>query len=166
MEKFKWNEKWVGYSLAFVGLMIALVQGLLIRAVIPRLGQERSLFIGLFLYSLGMVLFGIASSGWMMFAFTVVYCLGGIAGPALQGIISSHIPANEQGELQGGLTSLMSVTAIIGPPLMTNLFAYFTDKQAPVFFPGAPFIAGALLMVVSTFLAYRSLKTTVTTSVS
>ena len=157
MEKFHWNEAWVGYSLAFVGLMIAIVQGGLIRIAIPRFGQEKSLYMGLLLYSIGMLLFAFASQGWMMFAFTVVYCLGGIAGPALQGIISNHVPANEQGELQGALTSLMSATSIIGPPIMTNLFAYFTSTKAPVQFPGAPFAAGAFLFLLSTILAYRSL---------
>ena len=110
---------------------------------IPKLGPSRSLYMGLFLYSAGMLLFGLATQGWMMFAFTIVYCLGGIAGPALQGIISSHVPPNEQGELQGALTSLMSVTSIIGPLLMTNLFAWFTRKDAPIFLPGAPFLAGS-----------------------
>ncbi|HEY6901032.1 MAG TPA: TCR/Tet family MFS transporter [Puia sp.] len=158
MKKFGWNEQWVGYSLAFVGLMIAIVQAGLIRVIIPRLGQSRSLYTGMFLYSIGMLLFGLATQGWMMFAFTVVYCLGGIAGPALQGIISSHVPPNEQGELQGALTSLMSVTSIVGPPLMTNLFAYFTRSSAPVYLPGAPFIAGSLMILVSAYLAYRNMQ--------
>jgi DHA1 family tetracycline resistance protein-like MFS transporter len=155
--KLHWDETMVGYSLAFVGLMIALVQGGLIRLVIPRLGQEKSLYVGLFLYSIGMVLFAFAANTWMMFVFTFVYCLGGIAGPAIQGIISNQVPPNEQGELQGALTSLMSATSIIGPPLMTSLFARFTRPSAPVYFPGAPFIMGALLFLVSALLAYRSL---------
>ena len=92
-----------------------------------------------------------------MFAFMIPYCLGGICGPALQAIISSQVPANEQGELQGGLTSLISATAIIGPPLMTNIFSYFTSEAAPFYFPGAAFIMGALLTAMSTFLAMRSL---------
>jgi len=156
--KFKWDEKMVGYSLAFVGFMIALVQGGLIRIVIPKIGQEKSLYFGLLLYSIGMVLFAFATQGWMMFAFCIVYCLGGIAGPAIQGIISSHVPSNEQGELQGALTSLMSATSIVGPLLMTNLFSYFTRPSAPVYFPGAPFLMGAVLFLASTILSYRSLK--------
>jgi DHA1 family tetracycline resistance protein-like MFS transporter len=156
--KFHWDEKMVGYSLAFVGFMIALVQGGLIRLVIPKIGQEKSLYIGLLLYSIGMVLFAFATQGWMMFAFCTVYCLGGIAGPAIQGIISSHVPPNEQGELQGALTSLMSATSIVGPLLMTNLFSYFTRPTAPVYFPGAPFLMGAILFMASTILSYRSLK--------
>jgi len=158
MEKFHWTKKWVGYSLGFVGLMITIVQAGLIRLIIPRLGPSKSLYMGLFLYSLGMLLFGLATQGWMMFAFTVVYCMGGIAGPALQGIISSHVPANEQGELQGALTSLMSVTSIVGPLLMTNLFAYFTKAGAPIRLPGAPFLVGSMMVLASAVLAFRNLK--------
>jgi DHA1 family tetracycline resistance protein-like MFS transporter len=155
--KFGWNEAMVGYSLAVIGFLIALVQGGLIRFIIPRLGQERSLYTGLLLYSMGMMLFSFATKGWMMFVFSVIYCLGGIAGPALQGIISSHVPSNEQGELQGALTSLMSATSIVGPLLMTSLFSYFTRSGAPFYFPGAPFFMGAVLFLVSAYLAYRSL---------
>jgi MFS transporter, DHA1 family, tetracycline resistance protein len=84
--------------------------------------------------------------------------LGGIAGPALQSIITGHIPANEQGELQGVLTSLMSATSIIGPPVMTNLFAFYTKPEAPVYFPGVSFLLGAVLMLVSSIIAYTTLK--------
>ena len=142
MYKFGWNEAWVGYSLGAVGALTGLVQGVLIRYSSPRLGPARSVVIGLGLYALGLLLFAFAGQGWLMFAFLVPYCLGGIAGPALQGILSGQVPANEQGELQGALTSLVSVTAIVGPPLMTGLFAYFTAPGAPVHFPGAAFLAG------------------------
>ncbi|RYD73172.1 MAG: MFS transporter, partial [Sphingobacteriales bacterium] len=157
MYKFNWNEKMVGYSLGMVGLLVAIVQGGLIRVINPKLGPKRSVYVGLFLYVIGFVLFAFATQGWMMFAFLVPYCLGGIAGPALQGIISNQVPDNEQGELQGGLTSLMSVTSIVGPPLMTGLFAYFTGKNAPVQFAGAPYLLAAALTFVSVILAMRSL---------
>jgi len=158
MEKFNWTPQLVGYSLTFVGVMIALVQGGLIRVIIPKLGKERSVYVGLGLYSIGFLLFAFATKGWMMFAFLIPYALGGIAGPSIQGIISTHVPPNEQGELQGALTSLMSATSIVGPVLMTSLFAYFTDKNAPLIFPGAPFAMGAFLTMLSSLLAYRSLK--------
>ena len=158
MEKFNWTPQLVGYSLTFVGVMIALVQGGLIRVIIPKLGKERSVYVGLCLYSIGFLLFAFATKGWMMFAFLIPYALGGIAGPSIQGIISTHVPPNEQGELQGVLTSLMSATSIVGPVLMTSLFAYFTDKNAPLIFPGAPFAMGAFLTMLSSLLAYRSLK--------
>ncbi|MEL7003984.1 MAG: MFS transporter, partial [Bacteroidota bacterium] len=135
------------------------VQGGLIRLTIPKFGQKKSVYIGLILYAIGFVLFGIAYESWMMFAFTIVYTLGGIAGPALQGIMSNEVPATEQGELQGGLTSLISLTSIIGPVMMTSIFAYFTDtNQFGVYFPGAPFILGALLTFISLGFAMRALK--------
>jgi MFS transporter, DHA1 family, tetracycline resistance protein len=160
MEKFKWTPKMVGISLAVVGLAFAIVQGGLIRIIIPKLGQQRSVYVGLSFTSLGFILFALATKSWMMFAFTIVYCLGGIAGPALQGIISTQVPANEQGELQGALTSLMSVTSIIGPPLMTNTFSYFTNSHAPVYLPGAPMLLGAVLTITATLWARTSLKKT------
>ncbi len=158
MERFGWNSAMVGYSLGTIGMLVAIVQGGLIRVIIPRLGQERSVYWGLTLYGIGFLLFSFASRSWMMFAILVPYCLGGIAGPALQGVISGQIPANEQGQLQGGLTSLMSVTAIIGPPVMTNLFAYFTSEETALYFPGAPFFAAAILTAFSVFFAMRTLK--------
>ncbi len=157
MYKFGWTEALVGYSLGFVGITIAVVQGGLIRIIIPKLGQERSLYIGLALYSFGYILFAFASESWMMFVFMIPYSLGGIAGPALQGIMSNQVPANEQGELQGTLTGLMSLTAIFGPLLMTHLFSAFTGKQAYFEFPGAPFLVGAVLLSASSIWAYRSL---------
>lgn len=158
MEKFKWNEQMVGYSLGFVGLMIAIVQGGLIRIVIPKLGQKKSIYVGLTLYVIGFVCFAFATKSWMMFAFVVPFSLGGICGPALQGVMSGQVPANEQGELQGALTSLISVTSIVGPLLMTNLFSYFTAADAPFYFPGAPFLMGAVLTLFSVVFAVRSLE--------
>ena len=92
----------------------------------------------------------------MMLAFTVPYCLGGICGPALQSIIIKNNPSNEQGELQGALTSIMSATSIIGPPLMTQLFYYFTHKNAPFLFPGAPFFLAFLLFLVGLYFVYNT----------
>jgi len=159
IERFGWSPKMIGISLGIVGLLVGGVQGGLVRVINPRIGNEKSVYVGLGLYALGLVLFAFATEGWMMFVFLIPYCLGGIAGPALQSIISGHVPPNEQGELQGALTSLMSATSIIGPPLMTNLFAYFTHKEAPVYFPGAAFFLGALLMIASTYYAYKALHT-------
>jgi MFS transporter, DHA1 family, tetracycline resistance protein len=158
MYRFNWSEKMVGISLGVVGLLIGLVQGGLIRFINPRLGNEKSVYVGLGLYTVGMLLFAFASQSWMMFVFLIPYCLGGIAGPALQAIISSHVPPNEQGQLQGSVTSLMSATSIIGPLLMTNLFYYFTQKDSPVHFPGAPFLLGSVLILLSCLIAFRSLR--------
>jgi len=156
--RFRWTPKTIGISLAVVGVLVASVQAGLVRVITPKIGNERSIYYGLLLYALGMFLFAIASTSWMMFAFLVPYCLGGISGPALQATISGHVPPNEQGELQGSLTSLMSVTLILGPLLMTNLFSYFTSDKAPILFPGAPFVLGGILMLISSVIAFKSLK--------
>jgi DHA1 family tetracycline resistance protein-like MFS transporter len=158
MLKFGWTERLVGISLAVIGLFTGLVQGGLVRVAIPKLGATRAIIIGLLCYTVGFVLFAFAPSGWLMLAFLAPYCLGGIAGPALQSTISGQVPATEQGELQGALTSLISVTGVIGPLLMSYLFGEFTRKGAPVYFPGAPFLLGAVLALSSALLAVRSLR--------
>lgn len=158
MYRFGWDEKMVGISLGVVGLLVGLVQGGLVRFTSPRLGNQKSIYLGLSLYTIGMLLFAFATQSWMMFAFLVPYCLGGIAGPALQSEVSGKVPANEQGEIQGTLASLMSASAIIGPPMMTNTFYFFTHDEAPFQLPGAPFILGGFLMLLSTILAYFSMK--------
>ena len=158
IEKFGWTEKIIGISLGAFGILIAGVQAGLTRVVNPKIGNEKSVYIGLALYTIGLILFSFASQTWMMFVFMVPYCLGGIAGPALQAIISGKVQSNEQGQLQGALTSLMSATSIIGPPIMTNLFAFFTRPSAPVQFAGAPFFLAAILMLASTIIAYTTMR--------
>jgi DHA1 family tetracycline resistance protein-like MFS transporter len=157
IHKFGWNAAEIGWSLAFVGLVVAIVQGGLIRIIIPKLGQEKSVYVGLAFYALGFFLFGAATQSWMMYAFMIVYGLGGLTMPALQGIMSNEVPQNEQGELQGGLTSLMSLALIVGPLIMTNVFAYFSSDKAIFYIPGAAMYLGCILTIVSSFLAYNTL---------
>ncbi len=158
IEKFKWSEGLIGISLTVVGILVAGVQGGLVRYTSKWLGNEKSIYSGLGLYAAGLLLFAFANQPWMMFVFLIPYCLGGIAGPALQATITGHVPGNEQGELQGALTSLMSVCMIVGPLLMNNLFDWFSSGKAPIYFPGAPFLAGAVLMVVSALIAAAAMK--------
>lgn len=154
IERFKWSPGMIGISLAVVGLLVGAVQGGLTRVINPRIGNEKSIYTGLALYAVGMLLFSFASQSWMMFAFLIPYCLGGICNPALQSIMVGYVPANEQGELQGSLAALMSATTIVGPPLMTNTFAFFTGKSAPFYFPGSAFLLGAIFMIASAAVAY------------
>ena len=155
MEKFNWSESMVGYSLGLVGIMSALVQGLLIRIIIPKIGEYNTMITGIIFNICGCLLFSMASEGWMLLCFIIPYSLGGIAGPAIQGILSNQIPDNEQGQLQGALTSMMAATGIIGPLMMTSIFAYFTAENAPIYFPGAPFVTGAVLVAICLFLILR-----------
>ena len=156
--RFRWTEGIVGISLAVVGLLVGAVQGGLTRVINPKLGNDKSIYLGLLLYTIGLVLFAFASQGWMMFAFLIPYCLGGIAGPSLQATLAGHVLPNQQGELQGALTSLMSLTTIIGPLMMNNLFTYFTSDKAPFHFPGVSFLLAAAFMLMSLLIAWHVLN--------
>ncbi|WP_431216087.1 TCR/Tet family MFS transporter [Puia sp. P3] len=156
--RFGWSEKMIGISLTVVGVLVGAVQAGLTRIVIPKIGNEKSIYLGLSLYTVGLVLFAFANQGWMMFAFLVPYCLGGLCGPSLQSVISGHVAPNEQGALQGSLTSLMSLTTVVGPLIMNNIFAYFTSSKAPFLFPGMHFLLGAICMLLAVIIANRVLS--------
>ncbi|HCX57803.1 MULTISPECIES: TCR/Tet family MFS transporter [Sphingobacterium] len=158
MYKFDWSERIVGMSLGVLGLLLGLVQGVLIRWTTPKLGEQKSIYYGLIFYALGLFLFSFAAEGWMMMLFLIPYSLGGICGPSLQSMISKSIPSNQQGELQGALTSLVSATSVVGPPMMTNLFYYFTHDKAPFKFSGAPFLLASMLMMLSAMIVYYTSK--------
>ncbi|HEY4108288.1 TCR/Tet family MFS transporter [Puia sp.] len=153
MYRFGWTPKLIGISLAVVGVLVGGVQAGLTRVVNPKIGNEKSIYLGLSFYTLGLILFALATQSWMMFVFLIPYCLGGIASPALQSVISGHVAPNEQGALQGALTSLMSLTTIIGPLIMSETFAYFSGKKAPFYFPGMHFLLGALFMLLAVLVA-------------
>ncbi len=158
IEKFQWTEKMIGISLGIVGLLIGIVQGGLIRYINPWLGDNKSVYYGLLLYAIGMLGFAFAANTVQMLLILIPYCLGGICGPALQSIISGNVPANEQGELQGALTSIISISTIFGPMLMTGLFSYFTAPGAPMYFPGMPFVLAALMLLLSIWVAKKNLE--------
>jgi len=155
--RFNWSEGMIGISLTVAGVLMALVQAGLTRVVNPKLGNEKSTYLGLSLYIIGLLLFAFATQGWMMFAILIVYCLGGICGPSLQSVISGYVPSNQQGELQGALTSLMSLTTIFGPVVMNSAFAYFTNDKASFHFPGIHFFIGAICMLFGLILANKAM---------
>jgi MFS transporter, DHA1 family, tetracycline resistance protein len=157
MKEFNWTPAQVGNSLAFVGLMIAFVQGFLTRKINPKIGDRRAVVIGLFLYAFGFLLFSLANEGWMMYAFMIPFGLGGIAGPSLQSLITQQVGPSNQGELQGGLTSLQAITTILGPLFASNLFSYFTATTSSIHFPGAAFLMGSVLCFVAYLAARRSI---------
>ncbi|MFD1164612.1 TCR/Tet family MFS transporter [Sphingobacterium daejeonense] len=153
MEKFQWNERMVGYSLGVIGILLTIVQAGLIRVIIPKLGLAKSIVTGLFLNCISLFAFGIVDTTLLLFVTSIFYVFAGIAGPAMQSSISNHTPANEQGQIQGGLTSIISLTAIIGPLVMTSLFSFFTKKNGPMYLPGAPFYLGSLLALIAVIIA-------------
>ena len=158
IERFSWDEKMIGLSLGFVGVCVSIVQGGLIGFATKKIGVKRSIFFGLACYVLGFFLFALANQSWMMFVFMIPYALGGFAVPNIQSILSTRVEANEQGELQGGLTSLVSVTAVLGPLLMTSTFTFFTKDPENLYFPGISFLIGGVLSLISLVISYYALK--------
>ena len=156
-ERFDWSSSDVGWSLAFVGILVAFVQGFLIRVIVPKIGEQKAVYAGLTFNALGMVFFSFAWEGWMIYVFLVPYALGGLAGPSIQSIMSNQVQPSEQGELQGALTSLAAMGAIIGPLVMNSIFSYFSDQaNAAPYFPGAPMVLGAILSIWSILYVIRS----------
>ncbi|MDF1698630.1 MAG: TCR/Tet family MFS transporter [Saprospiraceae bacterium] len=158
MYRFEWSQLMVGISLAVVGALVGVVQAVLAQKAANKIGLNKSIIWGFALYTIGMFLFAFASTSWMMFVFLLPYCLGGIASPNLLAFMTSKVPENQQGELQGGLTSLASITTIIGPVMMTGIFYYFTTESAPFHFPGSAFFLGGIFMFVSYLVVYYFLR--------
>ncbi|MGD9739372.1 MAG: TCR/Tet family MFS transporter [Bauldia sp.] len=148
--RFEWGSAEVGWSLALVGLLIAFSEGFLVRILVPRVGEQRMLLGGLFVGCACMVLLAFASTPWMAYLGISLYVLGwGVVGPAARAMASRAVPRDQQGILQGAISSLTTATGIIGPPVAAGLFGFFVGPSAPFIFPGIPFLIGALLFVVS-----------------
>ncbi len=146
-----------GWSLALVGLMFALVQAGLTRFVVKRFGEERAIIAGLMIATIAYLSYGLATASWMLFATIVFSSFGGVAGPSLQSLVTRSVPANEQGAVQGALTSINNLAAIIGPLLYTFLFGYFTQPELRVQIPGIAFFTSASLVAIAVLLAFVNL---------
>lgn len=157
-EKFNWQLKSVGTLGLFIGLLLVSIQGGLLRYTIPKFGQKKNIIAGLIFYVVGLVLVGLASEGWMMYLFMIPYCLGGLSGPALQALSTNLVPKNEQGELQGAITTLNSFSVIVGPLFFSYIFYAFTHKDTAWYFPGAPYIVAAAMMLISVLIMAKNLK--------
>lgn len=156
--RYGWDTKQTGLSLALVGLMAAIVQGGLTRRIIPAIGERRAALVGFAIMAVVLIAYGLAPEGWMVYGIIVIGSLSGIAPPAIQGMISRTVADNEQGGIQGSLTSLQSVAGAIGPPLATGIFGYFISAKAPALVPGAPFFFSSAIVVMAAFLAARSFR--------
>lgn len=154
--RYGWTPKDAGVSLALVGVAAAIVQGGLVRRVVPALGERRAFLASGAIGTAAFVAYGLAPTGFVAYCVIPFSALGGIAGPAVQAMLSRAVPANEQGMLQGGLVSLTALTQIIGPPVATGLFGFFISTQAPVQLPGVSFFFGAACMLVGLAFAVRA----------
>lgn len=156
--RYGWSEAEVGISLGLVGIVAAVVQGGLSRTLIPKMGEARAVRLGLILAIVQYAAYGLATQGWMIYVIIMAGALGAVFGPAAQSLISRAVPADEQGEVQGAITSLQSLAGIPGTLIGGNLFAYFVSPDSPVILPGAPLYISALVMVGGYLLADRVLR--------
>ena len=159
ISKFRWTAAEVGYSLVFVGAVMAISQGLLARVLIPWLGgEQRAALAGMASAVLAYVGYAVITEGWMMYVVALTTFMFALTYPSMNALASQQIPADAQGELQGAVACLYSASAIIGPPLMTQVFAWFSGPSAPVYFPGAAFLTAAALTIASAALLLRALR--------
>ena len=156
--RYGWTPADIGLSLMAVGLGSAIVQGGLTRIIVPKLGDWRSIGFALGLGAIAYCAYGFASEGWMVYAIIALASIGGIGGPALQGVMSRIIPPDAQGELQGAVTSLQSLSMVVGPFVMARVFAHFSGDDAVYSLPGAPFYLAGGLTVIAFFLALGARK--------
>jgi len=156
--RYGWGELQNGLALALVGLMAAVVQGFLVRHVVRRIGERKTVVLGLLVACIAFVMYGLAAQGWMLIAMIAVGSLGGIAGPAIQALVAGSVLPTAQGAVQGMLTSLLSLTSIFAPLIATQLFAFFTKPEAPMNLPGAPFFAGSIFMMLALVMVLRTFR--------
>ncbi|MEM8935141.1 MAG: MFS transporter, partial [Pseudomonadota bacterium] len=171
-EKFGWTPGLIGISLMVVGLGAAVVQAGLIRLIIPRLGERRTAIFAMLVSAACYLAFSLAQSAPVVFVLIIISALGGLAQPALQGLMSRTMPANAQGELQGAVGALNSLTMVIGPLLVTQIFAVFSkpgepfkvgsitvlETGAPYYFPGAPFVFASVLQCLAIVILFRAFR--------
>jgi DHA1 family tetracycline resistance protein-like MFS transporter len=159
MEKFNWSIKEVGISLAVVGVSFGLVQGVGSGLMVKRFGETNTSIIGALVLTIVMLLLAFIPFGWMMYVVVLPYAFSGIIDPSIRSLVSAKVPDNEQGELQGIFTSLMSLAEIIGPPMMMAIYHYARNHfHDPVLNYGTQFLLCALIALLALFILIRTFK--------
>lgn len=142
--RFAWGTRHNGLALAVAGLGSAVVQGLLVRRVVPALGERRAAMIGGVIVAVAYLCIAFAPVGWVVVLGLVLQSIGAVTSPAIQGLVSASAAADRQGETQGALSSVQGLTAIVSPLIASWVFSTFTGSAAPIWLPGAPFVVSAL----------------------
>ncbi|KAA2219212.1 TCR/Tet family MFS transporter [Maribacter flavus] len=158
IERYNWSPKEIGVSLMVVGLLVAIVQGVLVGVLVKKFGKRIVVTVGFLLWTVGMFFFSLASEPWMLYAFLIPYALGGVAGPTVQGIISNQVSEKEQGNLQGSITGLVSITAILGQLVFSPVFYFFIRPGGGIYYPGAPYTLAAFFLLVAFLMAFIAMK--------
>lgn len=156
--RFGWRPDQIGWSLAAFGAIALIYQMGLARILIPLWGERRTMMIGLATAAIEFVAYALATQGWMIYAIMILGGVGLLGGQATQGLLSQQVGEDEQGTLQGALSSLANLMGIIGPIVATGLFSYFTRDSVPVKMPGISFLLGAFLNFLALMIAVRALK--------
>jgi DHA1 family tetracycline resistance protein-like MFS transporter len=156
--RFGWSEAMIGASFAAVGVVMASSQAIVMRLIVPRLGERRAGLIGIASGMVGYAGFGLATASWMMFAWLASWFFAAIVMPTTNSLMSHRINPDAQGELQGAVASLFALSAIIGPPLMTHLFSRFSAPGSGIYVPGAAFFAATVLALGSLFVFWLSTR--------
>ncbi len=156
--RFGWSEATIGASLALAGLVMALSQTTLVRVLVPRWGERAAALTGIVFATVGYLGFGLATKGWMMFAWLSTWLFGAMVMPTTNALMSHQIEPDAQGELQGAVASLYSLSSIIGPPIMANLFARFSGPEASPHLPGAAFIAAGFLAALCFVIYWNAVR--------
>ncbi|MFK4766854.1 TCR/Tet family MFS transporter [Rhizobium sp. ZW T2_16] len=144
--RYGWSEAQIGLSLGLFGICAALVMVFVLPRLIPVLGEWRTSVLGICFSCLGLAGYAFSWEGWMVYAVILLTTIENVADPALRSIASAKVPPSAQGELQGAMTSMTSLTTIIGPAIFTQLFSRFTGEGAIVEFAGAPYLMAAIFM--------------------
>ena len=147
--QFDWDARMVGLSLAAYGFGIVIIQGALIRPILARFGEKVTAVFGMCMHLATFLVYPLMTETWHVFAYMPISVFSAVAVPALQGLMSNSVAADSQGELQGAIGSLTAIATIISPFVMTRVFSYFTQEDAPVYLPAAPFLLSALSVVVA-----------------
>ncbi|MCL4147122.1 UNVERIFIED_CONTAM: hypothetical protein GTU68_005618 [Idotea baltica] len=158
IERYNWSPREIGVSLMVVGLLVAIVQGFLVGVFVKKFGKRIVVSVGFLLWTIGMFLFSLATEPWMLYAFLIPYALGGIAGPTVQGLISNQVSEKEQGNLQGSITGLVSITAILGQLIFSPVFYFFIRPEGDIYYPGAPYTLAAFFLLVAFLFAVLAMR--------
>jgi DHA1 family tetracycline resistance protein-like MFS transporter len=156
--RYSWDPLQVGLVLAGVGICSMIVQGALIKPVVSRLGERRSLALGLAFGFAGFLVYGFAPTGAVFLIGVPVMALWGFANPSLQSLMTRHVSGSEQGKLQGANASLTAIAGVVGPPIFTTAFSSFIAPGAPMYLPGAPYVLAAAMLLASCAIAWKVTK--------
>lgn len=157
--RYGWSEGQIGLSLGIYGIGAAFVMGVILPKIVPVLGEWKTAVLGLCFSVVGLTGYAFAWEGWMVYTIIVLTVMENVADPPLRSIAVAKVPPSAQGELQGALTSLSSITTIVGPLIFTQLFGYFTGSEAPVRFAGAPYLLSAIIILIAAIVFLTKVRT-------